>query len=186
MGRPSNREQRRAEILQAFARVLAEHGVAGATMARVAEEAGFVPGLIHHHFRDKDDLLDALLGALVAGFHARIRAEQALGSTDALAAYGDAALKLGERSDTISARCWVGLFAEALRNPQLFKRMRRLIDSELSSIEQRAAGRFATPEAGAVLAYTLGALVLGAFAPQKTAGFAAPGFHRLVRGLLAD
>ena len=62
----------------------------------------------------------------------------------------------------------------------------RLIDSELSSIEQRASGRFATPEAGAVLAYTLGALVLGAFAPQKTAGFAAPGFHRLVRGLLAD
>jgi hypothetical protein len=34
-----------------------------------------------------------------------------------------------------------------------------------------------------VLAFVVGALVMGAFAPRKTAGFAAPSLHRLVAAL---
>jgi len=40
-------------------------------------------------------------------------------------------------------------------------------------------------EAGAVLAFIIGALVLGAFAPQKTAGFAAPALRRFLQSLHA-
>src|SRR5262249_1322148 len=61
MGRPSNREQRRREILQAFAKVLADHGYAGATIAAVATEAGVAPGLVHHHFESKAELTGSLL-----------------------------------------------------------------------------------------------------------------------------
>lgn len=68
MGRPSNREARRAEILGAFARVLADHGYAGATIAAVAVEADVAPGLIHHHFRNKQDLLTSLLDNLISAF----------------------------------------------------------------------------------------------------------------------
>lgn len=181
MGRPSNRLERRSEILTAFARVLASHGYAGATIAAIASEAGVAPGLVHHHFDSKDELLDALMDQLVTGFRARMRAYE--GDGDRLVAYADGALRLDERADVVAARCWAGLFAEALRSPRLFQKMRRLVDSEIASIEARSDHRLSSHEAGAILAYVVGALVLGAFAPQKTAGFAAPGLRRLIAAM---
>ncbi len=178
MGRPSNRAQRRQQILAAFARVLADHGFAGATIAAVAGEAGVTPGLVHYHFESKAELLDALVGELVQGFRARVHERE--GQGDPLQAYGDAALALDERADQAAARCWVGVFAEALRDPALFERVRRLIDTEIVAIQRRSGNRFDDQEAGSVLAFVIGSLVVGAFAPRKTAGFAAPGFRRLV------
>jgi TetR/AcrR family transcriptional repressor of bet genes len=182
MGRPSNREQKRAEILKAFARVLADHGYAGATIAAIALEAGIAPGLVHHHFQDKAELLRGLLHDLVSKFRQRVNHYEA--SDDPLLAYVDGALKLDERADRVAAKCWVGVFAEAVRNPTLFSHMRTLLDSELASIERRSRGRLSTDQAGAVLAFIIGALVLGAFAPRKTAGFAAPGLRTLVAAFL--
>jgi TetR/AcrR family transcriptional repressor of bet genes len=183
MGRPSNRETRRAEILAAFARVLAAHGYAGATIAAVATEAEVAPGLIHHHFENKEDLLASLLSDLVGRFRARVRDR---GESDPLLAYVDGALSLDERADITAARCWVGLFAEAIRNPTLFKRMRSLIGAEITTIQARSADRLDAHQAGAVLAFIIGALVLGAFAPRKTAGFAAPSLHELVEAMRAQ
>lgn len=178
MGRPSNREQRRQEILGAFARVLADHGFAGATVAAVAAEAGVAPGLIHHHFDSKAELSSGLLAELVARFRQRVARYE--GEGDALLAYVDGALRLDDRADVVAARCWVGLFAEAIRDPGLFAQMRRLIDTEITAIQRRSGGAFSAQDAGCVLAFVIGALVLGAFAPRKTAGFAAPGLRRLV------
>jgi TetR/AcrR family transcriptional repressor of bet genes len=132
MGRPSNREERRSEIVAAFAQVLAESGFAGATIAQVAAKAGYAPGLLHHHFAVKDELLDALLSTLVAAFRARVRGYESAESR--LLAYVDGALKLDAQADVTAARCWVGVFAEALRNPGLFARVRRLLDAEIGSI----------------------------------------------------
>lgn len=183
MGRPSNRDARRAEILAAFARVLADHGYAGATIAAVATEAGIAPGLVHHHFDSKAELLTCLLSDLGARFRQRIHTQPQ--GTDTLLAYVDAALKLDDRADLTAAKCWVSLFAEALRDPTLFAQMRRLIDTEITSIQARSDHRFSAHDAGAILAYIIGSLVLGAFAPKKTAGFAAPGLHKLVAALRA-
>jgi TetR/AcrR family transcriptional regulator, transcriptional repressor of bet genes len=180
MGRPSNREQRREEIVGAFERVLAAHGYAGATIAAVAIEAGVAPGLIHHHFENKEELLGALLRELLGRFRQRVAHEQ---SGDKLIAYVEGALRLDERADVTAARCWVGVFAEAVRNPVLFKQMRRLIDGEIAAIEQRSGHTLSAHDAGAVLAFIIGALVLGAFAPQKTAGFAAPALRSFVAAL---
>lgn len=180
MGRPSKRKQRRAEILQAFARVLAQHGYAGATMTALGAEAGIAPGLIHHHFVNKSELLDALLDSLLDGFRTRVQEEK---DPDPLLAYIDGALRLDERSDLVSARCWVGVFSEALRNPALLRRMRRVIDNEITTIERLSGRHLDGQQAGAVLAFIIGALVLGAFAPQKTAGFAAPSLRRFVAAL---
>lgn len=168
----------------AFARVLATHGFAGATIAAVAEEAGVAPGLVHHHFESKEELLTALLADLVARF--RARADAIDGEHDPLLAYGEAALGLDERADLVAARCWVGVFAEAIRSPALFAQVRRLIDAEILGLERRSKGRLSPHAAGAVLAFVVGSLVVGAFAPKKTAGFAAPGFRRLVGALLSD
>ncbi len=181
MGRPSNREQRRSELLGAFARVLADHGYAGATIAAVAAEAGVAPGLVHHHFESKDELLASLLEDLIARFRERVRRYEP--EDDPLLAYGDAARKLDERADRVAARCWVGVLAEAVRNPALFQQVRRLIDTEIVAIQRRSQGAFSPGEAGSVLAFVIGSLVVGAFAPRRTAGFAAPGLRQLVSGI---
>ncbi|MEM9174008.1 MAG: TetR/AcrR family transcriptional regulator [Myxococcota bacterium] len=178
MGRPSNREARRRELLGAFARVLADHGYAGATISAVANEAGVAPGLVHHHFESKDDLLQSLLQMLTERFRGRIRRWES--DSDPLLAYADAALRLDARADHVAARCWVGLFAEAVRNRRLFERVRRLIDREIVEIQRRSGNRFSPEEAGAVLAFVVGALVVGAFAPRRVAGFAAPGLRRWI------
>jgi TetR/AcrR family transcriptional repressor of bet genes len=184
MGRPSNRAERRAQILSAFARVLADHGYAGATIAAVAAEADIAPGLVHHHFDSKDDLLGALLQDLIRAFRKRVQhQEDGEGKDDPLLAYVDGALKLDARADVTAARCWVGLFAEAVRNPGLFKQVRRLIDTEVGSIQKRSGGEFDPHQAGAVLAFIIGSLVMGAFAPKKTSGFAAPGLTQLVEAM---
>jgi len=181
MGRPSVRTERRAETTAAFARVLAEHGYSGATIQAIAAEAGVAPGLIHHHFADKEDLLASLVEDLLARFRRRTRGFEASGA--ALDAYIAAAVGLDASADPIAARCWVGVFAEAVRDPPLFARIRRLVDTEIESIRHRSDGRLSAQDAGAVLGFVIGALVLGAFAPRKTAGFAAPALRALVQTL---
>lgn len=180
MGRPSLRQERRAEILTALTRVLAAHGAEGATVQRVAAEAGFSPGLLHHHFEDKREMIDALLGALVARFRARTRETEA---DDPVLAYGLAALSLGKGSDPTAARAWVGVLAEALRQPALFARVRRMLDGEVGTLRERSGGALTEEDASAILAFILGALVFGAFAPRKTAGFAAPALAKLIASL---
>lgn len=178
MGRPSNREERRTQILAAFARVLANHGFAGATIAAVANEADLAPGLIHYHFKNKEELLSALLKTLICGFRQRVRHYKK--DEDALLAYADGALALDETSDFVAARCWVGLFAEAIRSPTLFRQFRRLIDSEVTAIQRASGDELSSQDASAILAFTIGSLVMGAFAPRKTSGFAAPALRRII------
>src|SRR5277367_5498179 len=170
MGRPSVRIQRRAEVARAFARVLGKHGQGGATIAAVAAEAGIAPGLVHHYFESKQDLYEALLEELLLQFRRRL---DAYPGADPLDAYVSAALALGERSDVAAARAWVGVFAEALGDPALIAKVRRMMDSEVAHVERRSGGTLRAADASAVVAFVVGALVFGAFAPRKTAGFAA-------------
>ena len=181
MGRKSKRTERRAQIVEAFARVFADHGYAGATIAAVAAEADVAPGLLHHNFDNKREMLGALLAKLVADFRDRVATREAESdsSADPLLAYIDGALTLDDGADLTAARCWVGVFAEAVRNPRLMEQARRLIDAEIATIRRRS-GDLSEQEASAVLAFIIGALVMGAFAPQRTAGFAAPALRRLV------
>lgn len=182
MGRKSQRDERRAQILEAFARVLADHGYAGATITAVADTAGMAPGLLHHHFSSKQEMLEQLVNLLIRKFRQRF---QALNSKDAsLESYIDCALKLDHQADTISAKCWVGVLAEALRDQTLFNKIRRHLESEVEEIRLLSDGKLDSGESGAVLAYIFGSLVFGAFAPRKTAGFAAENGKLLVSTLL--
>ena len=182
MSRPSVRRQRRSEVARAFARVLGAHGQGGATIAAVAAEAGVAPGLIHHYFENKQDLYAMLLEELLAEFRRRVDAHPGV---DPLDAYVSAALALDERSDIGAARAWVGLFAEALGDPVLFAKVRRMLDTEVAHVQRRSRDALPAADASAVVAFVVGALVFGAFAPRKTAGFAAPSLRRMLSGLLS-
>ncbi|OLT13354.1 hypothetical protein BJF78_03075 [Pseudonocardia sp. CNS-139] len=51
----------RREILDAALLVFAARGWSGATLDGIARRAGLTRGAVHHHFRDKDELLGAVL-----------------------------------------------------------------------------------------------------------------------------
>jgi AcrR family transcriptional regulator len=59
-GRPTGRDEVRAAVLDAAARHFAAHG-ANASLRDIAADAGVNLGLIHRHFGNKDDLLQAVL-----------------------------------------------------------------------------------------------------------------------------
>lgn len=53
-------EIRRREISQALYRCIAERGYSNASVRDIAQEAGMRPGLIHHYFSSKDEILAVL------------------------------------------------------------------------------------------------------------------------------
>ena len=50
---------RRTEIIQAFLKILSEKGLARATIREIADKAGCNPGLLHHYFSDKGEIIAA-------------------------------------------------------------------------------------------------------------------------------
>ena len=66
MPRPSLKKARRIEILDAYGRCIASHGVEGATLEKIAEEAGLARALIRHNVGNKDELLDAFCDHFLA------------------------------------------------------------------------------------------------------------------------
>lgn len=181
MGRPSLRSQRRTQLVEAYCRVLATHGVQGATITAVAEEAGIAPGLVHHHFSGKLDLASAALTRLQENY--RVRRRSTRDAKSPLASYVAASVGRGPGLRIDDARAWVGLFAEAVRVPALFRQMRRWIDEEVREVMSRSDGRFDKADAMAVVSFVVGALVVGAFAPRTAPGFAQPALSKLVEAL---
>ena len=55
--RTSIRELRRRELIEATREVIEEVGFEKATVAMIAEKAGFSIGFMHHHFNNRDELL---------------------------------------------------------------------------------------------------------------------------------
>ena len=162
-----------------MASVLGTLGPAGATISAVAAAAGLTTGLVHHHVTDKD----ALYGLVLEELRAQFQARRAASAGDPLDGYIDAALSLGARSDIIGARAWVGVFAEAVSREPLRAAVRRALDAEIATVERLSRGSLDTAGASAGVAFVVGALVLGAFAPRKTAGFAADSLRQMMVGL---
>lgn len=60
MPRPSLKDQRSFEILDAFVTCAARHGIEGATQERIAIEAGVKRTLLRHYLGNRDDMVAAL------------------------------------------------------------------------------------------------------------------------------
>lgn len=122
MGRPTNTEQRRQQIVEAMITVMAQRGYEAASIARIAAAAGLTPGLVHYHFKSKQQILLALLDLLVAR-HGEVLDQNlsAAGArpVDRLEAFIHCHLALGASSDPDALACWVLLCGEALRQPEV-------------------------------------------------------------------
>ncbi|MGK6323061.1 TetR family transcriptional regulator C-terminal domain-containing protein [Sphingomonas sp. DT-51] len=108
-------ETRRAELVEATARVLASHGVAGASVRVIAAAAGVSPGLVTHHFGGVERLVEATYD------HVAARVSEALDAAVAqagdaprarLAAYLDASFA-PPIADPALLATWIGLWSLA-------------------------------------------------------------------------
>lgn len=71
MPRVVDADQRRTELTDAAARVIARSGLTAATMREIAAEAGWTTGALTHYFTDKRELLLATFQASLASRRSR-------------------------------------------------------------------------------------------------------------------
>ncbi|MEX0349367.1 MAG: TetR/AcrR family transcriptional regulator [Paracoccaceae bacterium] len=68
MPRPSLKDQRSHEILDAYLTCVARFGLEGATQERIANEAGVKRPLLRHYLGNKDEMITSLTNHVIAGF----------------------------------------------------------------------------------------------------------------------
>ncbi len=75
MGRKSLAKERRAQIVEAFYRCITRDGLQKASTRQVAKEAGVQPSILHHYFKDRDEMIEELVRSIVDKIAARYLAE---------------------------------------------------------------------------------------------------------------
>lgn len=158
VGRPSKAKERGAQILRAARSVVAADGFANTTLSRVAAAAGVQRTLVLHYFGSRDGLMRAFI-------------------TDAVAAYGDAMLRL-DAAEPIKDRVarmfepgaytnrddlvvWCELVALSAREPVVRERLTELWTQRwLPALERQLADAYpgATSAQIAGTAYALACL----------------------------
>jgi AcrR family transcriptional regulator len=123
----SKKERAREEIAAAALQVIARRGVAAASLRQVAHELNRTTGVLTHHFRDRDDLLDQAV--TVATTAVLERAMPVLGEDPAVALRRLAcALVIDDEHDAEQARAAVHLLSHALPDPVARARQRESRD----------------------------------------------------------
>jgi TetR/AcrR family transcriptional repressor of bet genes len=197
MARPSNTEHRRAQIAAALLKVMAKRGYDGASIADIATTARVASGVVHYHFKDKQEILLASLQHLVEQHDRSLErrlSEAGADPVQRVGAFIDFHLGLGADADPQALKCWVMLSGEALRQPAIRAEYEKAIASwtsqlagiirtglELGSFQGEGAEAAAT----ALIATIQGYFVLAAAAPAVIPrGSAARATHQMASGLL--
>lgn len=175
MARKPNTEQRREQIVNALLEAIGEHGYDKATVQTIAQKAGLAPGLIHYHFRNKEEILLELVKSLAAVAQRRFEG-LAASATDAAArlkAYVDARLALGDGAEPQAVAAWVVIGAEAIRHPLVRAAYQDAVAAERALLEallndylgdRRKSAACAGQLAAALIAFTEGAFQLSSAA----------------------
>jgi AcrR family transcriptional regulator len=79
---------RKAQIVEATLRLIAEHGLAGASMSRIAEEVGISNAALYRHFESRDDIVIAAHDSLIERVFAWLNSSQAPDALDRLRELG--------------------------------------------------------------------------------------------------
>ena len=109
-------DQRRVELVNATWRVIARHGIEGATLREIATEAGFANGALKPYFGTKDDLLTFAFGHVFRQTNLRIaRTTAGLTGLAAVRAYCHEILPLDE-TRVSEARIVIPFWQKALNS----------------------------------------------------------------------
>ncbi|ALE06308.1 TetR family transcriptional regulator [Arthrobacter sp. ERGS1:01] len=172
-----NHELRRLELVDATWRIIARHGIEGATMREIATEAGFANGALKPYFPTKDDLITFAFGHVFNRTNERI-AERASGlvGLDALRAFCQEVLPLDE--DRINeARIVIPFWQKALTDPakaqlheQSMDEWRATLDQHLRAARDRGEVSAAIRDEDIVnqlMSMLLGAQIIAAMSPDE-------------------
>ena len=183
MSRQSNTESRRAQIVAALLAVIGREGYGKATIQAIAREAGLAPGLIHYHFRSKQEILVSLVESLAQAARTRFAAVLQDGDGPArplerLRAYLHARLGLGDGAAPEIVAAWVMIGAEAVRQPEVREVYRTMVAAELELLRTLLADalreRGRRTDGVEALAAGLVAMIEGAFQLSSAAADAMP------------
>jgi TetR/AcrR family transcriptional repressor of bet genes len=113
---------RRRQLVEAAIAVIHERGFANATVARIARRAGISAGLVHHYFRDKDDLLFTTMRHLLAELRADAvaRLAKAREPRQRLCAIIDACFGEAQFEEQVFS-AWLALYGNARQSDRLRK-----------------------------------------------------------------
>ncbi|HHU09276.1 MAG TPA: TetR family transcriptional regulator [Intrasporangiaceae bacterium] len=75
-------ERRRAQVLEAAARIMYDTGYHGMSMQAVAERAGMSVGLIYQYFGGKEEVLEAVIVDILNGFREQVPAAMDAAGSD--------------------------------------------------------------------------------------------------------
>ncbi len=118
-------EVQREAVLRATWRTIAQHGVAGATIRKIAKEAGVSTGFISHYFRNKREVLAAALTLSNEQSHKRLFAcAEGRRGLAALRAVIEAVLPLDEER-SLEWLIWVTFWSSAGTDRNLTDEWRR-------------------------------------------------------------
>lgn len=67
-GRPSNRDERYEQVMQALVRCVARYGLEGASLTQIASEAGLTRPLVRHHLGNREEIIAALQAYVLQSF----------------------------------------------------------------------------------------------------------------------
>jgi TetR/AcrR family transcriptional repressor of bet genes len=176
----TNTDNRRASIVAAMLPVMARHGYEKATIQAIAREAGLTPGLIHYHFKSKQEILVSLVAAIVEFARTRYEGPSSLSARpmDRLQAYVHARLGLGSGAAPDMVAAWVMIGAEAVRQPEVRVLYEQAIAQELALLTQLLSACLAEKrralDPAPTLAAGLVALMEGAFQLSSAAANVMP------------
>lgn len=136
MGRPSNTKERKQEIATALLRVMAEQGYEKASIQAIAKEAGLAPGLIHYHFKTKQDILLSAVNWIVTSAEDRLvkLQEEDQSPWEKLEAFINARLATGDTQMPEIVSAWVVIAAESIRQPEVKDIYQGLIQTQLDML----------------------------------------------------
>jgi len=180
MARPSNTAQRKEEIVLALLQVMAEKGYEKASIQMIGKAAGLSPGLIHYHFKTKQDILLALVDWISKAATDRLNTlnEGVTEPWDKLTAFINARLATGDDAMPEIVSAWVVIAGESVRQPEIKVLYQNLIDQQLKELKKLIADVWEGKSARNKEVINLAAIVLaameGAFQLSATANEVMP------------
>lgn len=183
--RKAARPVRRQQLIESTIAVLARKGYASLTVADVAKEAGLSAGIVIFHFNSKDELLAAVLGALVTEYRNHWEAS--------MNAAGDApadrlrALLLSDFDVEVFTReklaAWVAFWGEIQGRP-FYDQICAGFDAERQATTEALCGKIIT-EGGYALDAALTARGLESLGDGLWVGLGGAGYKGQVSGAQA-
>lgn len=161
-------DERRRAFVRATLDCLADHGVHGTTVRRIAERAGVAPGLLTHYFDGKDTLIAEAYGTLAAQILAEVAGSPDVATDPAgrLRHFIRASFR-EPNLDPGLLRVWIGFWSMVLTDPtarathaETYARYRATLQ-EILAEALAAAGRPAPPIVTSRLAIGISALLDG-------------------------